>query len=71
MKEKVERCHLWWCFKKSTGAMEISVDGKVIVRTPYCEKHGKIAEEIIKERDFKSFYILLVTSSEEQVFVEC
>ena len=55
MKEKVERCHLWWCFKKSTGAMEISVDGKVIVRTPYCEKHGKIAEEIIKERDFKSF----------------
>lgn len=44
-------CSVWWCRKEVVGHIEIKVDETDIKATiPYCEKHGEIAKEYVKQR---------------------
>lgn len=46
---KKKKCRNWWCFKKATGYIKISA-GNFEERMYYCDTHGKMAQEIIKEK---------------------
>lgn len=53
MKIKIdyEKCSVWWCFKNRAGYVHISAEGtNRVERIPYCEKHGEIVKEVIKEK---------------------
>ena len=45
---KTTKCSIWWCWRKVWRYMRLDIGG---VRTyiPYCERHTKIADEILKE----------------------
>lgn len=43
-----KRCHLWFCWRKSAGYIEIGFPGtQYFEKIPYCQKHGNTAQEII------------------------
>ena len=47
-------CSVWWCFKKPWRHMQISVGGIIADLVPYCEKHAKIADEVLAASEVKA-----------------
>jgi len=45
-----EKCRIWYCFRKAVGYLKISAGSEYEDRLWYCGKHGRIAQEIIKEK---------------------
>lgn len=47
-------CSVWYCIKKPWRYMQISAGGVIGDEVPYCEKHAKIADEVLKAGEVKS-----------------
>ena len=49
-----ETCSVWYCFKKPWRYMQISVVELIVEEVPYCEKHAKIADEVLRDGEVKA-----------------